>query len=197
MCLGDPRAVGILTPNQAGLTIEKCASTLTSVVSADTPVGALQAALCVFARFFLLALDKLQKHPQFDHLWLMSLRVILLYIKRGHDDVAMEQLAEITTETLRNALSVLVAADILGLPQAAAIDGSPVWWRVTWEIVESFCPGMVDDLVPPPEQPDTVEHVEANDENRATADMDASVEPVKEDTVVESSIPLTNPNLVV
>ena len=109
MCLGDPRAVQIVTPAQAGATIERCASTLTSVVSADTPPGALQAALCVFARFFLLCLDKLIQHPQFDHLWLMSLRVVLLFIKRGHDDASMEQLAEITTETLRNALQVLVA----------------------------------------------------------------------------------------
>jgi hypothetical protein len=158
MCLGDPRAVQILTPAQAGLTIEKCASTLTSVVSADTPAGALQAALCVFARFFLLSLDKLQKHSQFDHLWLMSLRVILLFIKRGHDDASMEQLAEITTETLRNALQVLVASNILGLPPVAAEEGSPVWWKVTWEIVDSFCPGMIDDLVP--ETPSPIGHGE-------------------------------------
>ena len=150
ICLGHPRATQILTPSQAGSTVEKCASALSAVVSVSTPPGALQAALCVFARFFLTCLDKLQQHAQFDHLWLMSLRVILLFIKRGHDDTSMEQLAEITTETLRNALQVLVATGLLQLPSPEAFAAEhpdfPVWWKVTWEIVETFCPGMWDEL---------------------------------------------------
>ena len=147
ICLGHPRATQILTPLQAGSTIEKCASSLSAVVSANTPPGALQAALCVFARFFLTCLDRLQQHPQFDHLWLMSLRVVLLFIKRGHDDPSMEQLAEVTTETLRNALQVLVAGGLLQLPRGeAANPDDPMWWKVTWEIVETFCPGMWTEL---------------------------------------------------
>jgi hypothetical protein len=147
MCLGHPRATQILTPVQAGMTVEKCASALSAVVSANTPPGALQAALCVFARFFLTCLDKLQQHAQFDHHWLMSLRVILLFIKRGHDDPSMEQLAEITTETLRNALQVLIASGLLQLPvDNPPEDVMPVWWKVTWEIVDTFCPGMWDEL---------------------------------------------------
>jgi hypothetical protein len=144
ICLGHPRASQILSPSQVGATIEKCASTLSAVVSAvQTPGGALQAALSVFARFFLACLEKLQKHPQFDHLWLMSLRVILLFIKRGHDEPSLEQLAEITTETLRNALQVLLAANLLQLPVA---ETDVVWWKVTWEIVETFCPGIWTEL---------------------------------------------------
>ena len=93
-------------------------------------------------------MEKLQQHPQFDHLWLMSLRVILLFIKKGHDDVSMEQLAEITTETLRNALQVLVATGSLELPPLSTEAHEPpvVWWKVTWEIVETFCPGMWNEL---------------------------------------------------
>ena len=148
ICLGDPRAVQILSPAQAGATVEKCASALSAVVSANTPPGTLQAALSVFARFFLTCMEKLQQHPQFDHLWLMSLRVILLFIKKGHDDVSMEQLAEITTETLRNALQVLVATGSLELPPLSTEAHEPpvVWWKVTWEIVETFCPGMWNEL---------------------------------------------------
>lgn len=153
ICLGHPKAPHILSPLQAGVTVEKCASTLSAVVSAlITPGGALQAALSVFARFFLTCLDKLNKHPQFDHLWLMSLRVILLFIKRGHEDPSLEQLAEVTTETLRNALQVLLASSLLELPpvedtDASATESSPViWWKVTWEIVETFCPGLWTEL---------------------------------------------------
>jgi hypothetical protein len=147
ICLGDPRVYQILSPSQAGSTVERCASALSAVVSANTPGGALQAALCVFARFFLSCLDMLQRHPQFDHLWLMSLRVVLLFIKRGHDDPGMEQLAEITTETLRNALQVLVATELLQLPPVEGREDAPVvWWKVTWEIVETFCPGMWAEL---------------------------------------------------
>ena len=149
ICLGDPRAHQILNPLQAGATVEKSASALSAVVSANTPPGALEAALCVFARFFLSCLESLQQHPQFDHLWLMSLRVVLLFIKRGHDDPSMEQLAEITTETLRNALQVLVATNLLQLPpvqNGSAEDAPIVWWKVTWEIVETFCPGMWTEL---------------------------------------------------
>lgn len=149
ICLGHPTAHQILSPTQAGTTIEKCASTLSAVVSAYTPGNALQAALSVFTRFFLTCLDKLQKHPQFDHLWLMSLRVILLFIKRGHDDPSLEQLAEITTETLRNALQVLVATSLLQLPplpSAESCEPPVVWWKVTWEIVETFCPGIWTEL---------------------------------------------------
>jgi hypothetical protein len=62
----------------------------------------------------------------------------------------MEQLAEITTETLRNALQVLVATGLLQLPSPEAFAAEhpdfPVWWKVTWEIVETFCPGMWDEL---------------------------------------------------
>ena len=148
ICLGDPRGHQILSPVQAGLTVERAASALSAIVSANTPGGALQAALCVFVRFFLSCLEKLQQHPQFDHLWLMSLRVILLFIKRGHDDTAMEQLAEITTETLRNALQVLVASGLLQLPAQQAEEAPHVWWKVTWEIVETFCPGMWSELTP-------------------------------------------------
>ena len=148
ICLGDPRAHQMLNPLQSGATVEKSASALSAVVSANTPPGALQAALCVFARFFLSCLDNLQQHPQFDHLWLMSLRVVLLFIKRGHDDPAMEQLAEVTTETLRNALQVLVATNLLQLPplNGPADEAPVVWWKVTWEIVETFCPGMWKEL---------------------------------------------------
>ena len=73
----------------------------------------------------------------------MSLRVILLFIKRGHDEPSLEQLAEITTETLRNALQVLLAANLLQLPVA---ETDVVWWKVTWEIVETFCPGIWTEL---------------------------------------------------
>ena len=142
MCLGDPRAYQILTPAQAGTTVEKCASALSGIVAASTPPGALQAALSVFARFFLTCLDKLQMHPQFDHLWLMSLRVILLFIKRGHD--GLDQLAEVTTETLRNMLQVLLTVGLIKFPNENP-EGI-VWWKVTWEIVETFCPGMIDSL---------------------------------------------------
>jgi len=200
MCLGDPRAVQILTPAQAGSTIEKCASTLTSVVSADTPAGALQAALCVFARFFLLCLDKLQKHGQFDHLWLMSLRVILLFIKRGHDDPSMEQLAEITTETLRNALQVLVAAQILGAPGITedthdSSGNNPVWWKVTWDIVESFCPGMTEDLLGGPDQPsvEAAPQQESAGESENTQPEELVAPAVKS----ELTSPVADPNLVV
>ena len=166
MCLGDPRAAQILSPAQVGSTVEKCASALSAVVAVNTPPGALQAALSVFARFFLSCLDKLQQHPQFDHLWLMSLRVILLFIKRGHDDPSMEQLAEVTTETLRNALQVLLAGGLLEFPNVGPPDdcedtkndASPVWWKVTWEIVETFCPGMIQELrgvlTPPEDAPE-------------------------------------------
>jgi hypothetical protein len=69
---------------------------------------------------------------------------VLLFIKKGHDDVAMEQLAEITTETLRNALQVLVAGGLLQLPKEGSDHTAVpvVWWKVTWEIVDTFCPGM-------------------------------------------------------
>ena len=178
ICLGDPRAHQILNPVQAGSTVEKSASALSAVVSANTPPGALQAALCVFARFFLSCLDQLQKHPQFDHLWLMSLRVVLLFIKRGHDDPSMEQLAEITTETLRNALQVLVASGLLELPPTGgSTEEAPVvWWKVTWEIVETFCPGMWSELTPlESPEPGTVVPPDSDEDLTSTPESPRSV----------------------
>ena len=191
MCLGDPRAYRILTPVQAGVTVEKCASALSGIVSANTPPGALQAALSVFVRFFLTCLEKLQIHPQFDHLWLMSLRVILLFIKRGHDEPGMEQLGEVVTETLRNTLQVLLASNLLEFPNSQR-ENPPVWWKVTWEIVETFCPGMIDELVPLSESPEPRDTAEAFVLADST-DTPAEALTDSRDTPTEAPVPADTP----
>jgi hypothetical protein len=194
MCLGDPRAVQALTTAEAASTIERTANALSAIVSADTPPGALQTALSVYMRFFLLSLDRLQNHDQFEHLWLGSLRIILLFIKRGNDDAEMEQLAEIAIETMRNALQVLLASNLLKFEDENT--ESPAWWKVTWESVETFCPGMLAELGFKPEEADAVQPVvEVAPQAAEIKSDDLPIAPESENQPIEDSHPEPAPEI--
>merc|ERR1719214_375222 len=71
----------------------------------------------------------------------------MLFIKQG-TDVHDAELEEIGTETLKNLLCILINAKLIGFVPAKEEPTTevPVWWRMTWESIELFCPGFGKDF---------------------------------------------------
>eukprot|EP00913_Durusdinium_trenchii_P025591 g24019.t1 len=88
-------------------------SVLTGPITSQTPLKVVREAVSLVSKFFLQNLQTLQRHDCFGQLWLMVLRLMLQFIKRGSDDQDCE-LEEVATETLKNLLGVLVSTKILG-----------------------------------------------------------------------------------
>mmetsp|Transcript_83385 Transcript_83385/g.223070 ORF Transcript_83385/g.223070 Transcript_83385/m.223070 type:complete len:1655 (+) Transcript_83385:37-5001(+) len=135
--------------------LEKLVSAITHMVSPATPPQVIQALVGLLSKFFLQNLPLLQKHPQFDQIWLMVLRLLLLFVKQG-TDASCEELSEVATESLKNVICVLLNAGLLqyvppGAGQRGGAQGLPpgvlMWWKVTWESIEGFCPGLGEELM--------------------------------------------------
>jgi len=108
--------------------------------------------VALVAKFFLQNLPTLQRHECFGQLWLMVLRLMLLFIKRGSDDRDAE-LEEIATEALKNLLCVLLGTKLLGFvaPKEEAAGAGPpgevkIWWQMTWDCIEVFLPGFGEEF---------------------------------------------------
>merc|ERR1719387_385783 len=95
-------------PQWARVVLEKLVSVLDGVVS-KMPGPTLRAAVAIVSKFFLQNLTVLQRHERFDQLWLMVLRLLMLFIKQGTDSKDAE-VEEIATETLKNILCILINA---------------------------------------------------------------------------------------
>eukprot|EP00927_Polykrikos_kofoidii_P038382 TRINITY_DN32726_c0_g1_i1.p1 TRINITY_DN32726_c0_g1~~TRINITY_DN32726_c0_g1_i1.p1 ORF type:complete len:1891 (-),score=425.18 TRINITY_DN32726_c0_g1_i1:280-5952(-) len=141
-------------PHLARLTLEKLASVLTGAASSGTPTPVLREAVPLVAKFFLQNLHSLQGQDHFSQLWLMVLRLMCSFIKRGTDDRDAE-LEEIATETLKNLLCVLLSTKVLGFLPAKGTSGAaapnqyedpPVWWQMTWNCIEIFLPGFGEEF---------------------------------------------------
>jgi len=139
-------------PYWARLVLEKLVSMLTGSVSSGAPLSVVRDAVSLVAKFFLQNLHTLQRHECFGQLWLMVLRLMLLFEKRGRDDRDAE-LEEIAAETLKNLLSVLLSTRILGFvtpkgstPAPLEDAGAPVWWQMTWDCIEVFLPGFGEEF---------------------------------------------------
>jgi len=139
-------------PHWARLVIEKLVSTLTNGVNSGAPLAVVREAVALVAKFFLQNLHTLQRHQQFGQLWLMVLRLMLLFEKRGKDDRDAE-LEEIARETLKNLLQVLLSMKVLGFvakkgsgSAAEPTGDTPVWWQMTWDCIEVFLPGFGDEF---------------------------------------------------
>mmetsp|Transcript_35762 Transcript_35762/g.80384 ORF Transcript_35762/g.80384 Transcript_35762/m.80384 type:complete len:1658 (+) Transcript_35762:107-5080(+) len=135
--------------------LEKLVSAITHMVSPTTPPQVIQALVGLLSKFFLQNLPLLQKNPQFDQIWLMVLRLLLLFVKQG-TDASCEELSEVATESLKNVICVLLNAGLLQyVPPGAGKRGSAqalpagvlMWWKVTWESIEGFCPGLGEELM--------------------------------------------------
>jgi hypothetical protein len=137
-----------LTSTQAVLILEKAVSVLSAVVVLPSISSSfVQSLVSIFNRFFLSVLDLLVAHPHFDQLWLMVLRSVLLAVKRGSDAQVDDGLYDVVTENLKNTLQLLVQANVIDFPATATTPTSePVWWKVTWDSVAMFCPGLVDEI---------------------------------------------------
>jgi len=139
-------------PYWARATLEKLVSVLTTAASAGAPIPCLREAVGLVAKFFLQNLQVLQRHECFSQLWLMVLRLMLLFIKRGSE--GHDELEEIATETLKNLLCVLLNTKVLGFvsPKGGAKDSPthssdvPVWWQMTWDCIEVFLPGFGEEF---------------------------------------------------
>lgn len=136
-----PLGLGATNPDGARLILEKLVSVLTTT-SSGVSLSVVRESVPLVAKFFLQNLLVLQKQEGFGQLWLMTLRLMLTFIKRGSDDRDVE-LEEIATETLKNILHVLLTAKLLGFanPRPAQDNGVPVWWQMTWDCIEVFMPG--------------------------------------------------------
>jgi hypothetical protein len=146
--MANPSVTPLLNSEQAAVCIERSVGALSSIVVVHaTPAASVQAAMSVFTRFFLAALDLLVAHPDFDKRWLSSLRVIILAAKRDQDEGGSSSLFEVMSEMLKNTLQLLVSAKVIRLlPLPPDADPAPVWWKMTWESVSLFCPGLVDEI---------------------------------------------------
>jgi len=140
-------ASGPYGPFWARSVLEKLVSVLTGPVTAGAPLPLLRDAVSLVSKFFLQNLQTMQRHDCFGQLWLMVLRLMLQFIKRGSDDRDSE-LEVIATETLKNLLSVLVSSKVLGFvqPKAPSVEGQPVWWQMTWDCIEVFIPGFGEEF---------------------------------------------------
>eukprot|EP00435_Cladocopium_sp_Y103_P059122 s9_g21.t1 len=138
-------AAGAHGPFWARSVLEKLVSVLTGPITSQTPLKVVREAVTLVSKFFLQNLQTLQRHDCFGQLWLMVLRLMLQFIKRGSDDHDAE-LEEVATETLRNLLGVLVSTNILGFVSKAADSTPPVWWQMTWDCIEVFIPGFGEDF---------------------------------------------------
>jgi len=153
--------------------LEKLVTVLTGIVSSGAPLSVVHSAVSLVSKFFLQNLQALQrqpKHESFGQLWLMVLRLMLLFIKRGTDDRDTE-LEEIATETLKNLLGVLMSTGLLAYVTPRSTSSSaddlasqgeiPVWWQMTWDCIEVFMPGfgaefsdaLISDGLSPPSPP--------------------------------------------
>ncbi|CAE7228164.1 GBF1, partial [Symbiodinium natans] len=143
-------AAGNHGPFWARSVLEKLVSVLTGPVTSGAPLTVVREAVSLVSKFFLQNLQTLQRHESFGQLWLMVLRLMLQFIKRGSDDRDAE-LEEVSTETLKNLLGVLVSTNVLGFvsPKAAQPNDTasrPVWWQMTWDCIEVFIPGFGEDF---------------------------------------------------
>ena len=120
--------------------IEKLTAFLTSCCGSHAPSHLLNLALSIASKFFLTNLRQVQNQPRFDQSWLMVLRLILLLHKQGRD-TRDEVLAELSLETLKNVIRVLLSTGLL-------VSGSsgPTWCRVTWGNIENLVPGFRAEL---------------------------------------------------
>jgi len=150
------------------LVLEKLVSSLTGAFASGAPLSIVREAVSLVAKFFLQNLHTLQRHECFGQMWLMVLRLMLLFIKRGTDDRDTE-LEEIATETLKNLLCVLLSTRTLGYVaprdrQGAGQEEVPteggevkIWWQMTWDCIEVFLPGFGEEfaksMLPDDEQP--------------------------------------------
>lgn len=132
--------------------LEKLVTALTSAASSGAPIPVLREAVPLVAKFFLLNLSLLRRHEHFSQLWLMVLRLMTLFIKRGTDDRDVE-LEEEATESLKNLLGVLLNTRILGFVSGGGKDAGqvesgqvPVWWQMTWNCIEVFLPGFSEEF---------------------------------------------------
>ncbi|OLP84330.1 Rhomboid-like protease 3 [Symbiodinium microadriaticum] len=137
-------------PFWARSVLEKLVSVLTGPVTSGAPLTVVREAVSLVSKFFLQNLQTLQRHESFGQLWLMVLRLMLQFIKRGSDDRDAE-LEEVSTENLKNLLGVLVSTSVLGFvsPKAAQPSDAaarPVWWQMTWDCIEVFIPGFGEDF---------------------------------------------------
>jgi len=143
-------AAGNHGPFWARSVLEKLVSVLTGPVTSGAPLTVVREAVSLVSKFFLQNLQTLQRHESFGQLWLMVLRLMLQFIKRGSDDRDAE-LEEVSTENLKNLLGVLVSTSVLGFvsPKAAQPSDAaarPVWWQMTWDCIEVFIPGFGEDF---------------------------------------------------
>jgi len=137
----------------ATVTLEKLVTVLTGAASSNAPMAAMREAVSLVSKFFLQNLPALQKHERFSQLWLMVLNLMLLFVTKGRDNQNTE-LEEIGHETLKNLLSVLLDAKVLGFvcpknatsgPQEPPPD-VPVWWQMSWDSIEIFLPGFGEEF---------------------------------------------------
>ncbi|CAD7926191.1 unnamed protein product [Amoebophrya sp. A120] len=144
----------LYTPYVGIQVVEKLVAFLTSCATQQAaPKNLSTLALNIASKFFLLNLKHLQHQPRFDQAWLMVLRLILVLHKQGRD-TRDEVLAELTLETLKNVIRVLLEGELLmftttppgsgqegGTSSKSGGNNEQVWWRVTWENIENLCPG--------------------------------------------------------
>lgn len=125
--------------------MEKLVACLTACCNRDSPKGVLTLALSISTKFFLSNIKQIENQARFDQAWLMVLRLILLLHRqgRGGGSGGDEVLAELSLESLKNALRVMVADNLIEFRAGA---DSPMWWRVSWENIENVCPGFREAL---------------------------------------------------
>eukprot|EP00392_Amoebophrya_sp_AT5.2_P000978 g980.t1 len=93
--------------------VEKLVAFYERTIAMAAPKNLLTLALSIASKFFLVNLKSLQNQPRFDQAWLMVLRLILVLHKQGRD-AGDEVLAELTLETLKNVIRVLLESGLLG-----------------------------------------------------------------------------------
>eukprot|EP00931_Biecheleriopsis_adriatica_P059142 TRINITY_DN35341_c0_g1_i1.p1 TRINITY_DN35341_c0_g1~~TRINITY_DN35341_c0_g1_i1.p1 ORF type:complete len:1704 (-),score=334.25 TRINITY_DN35341_c0_g1_i1:44-5104(-) len=148
-------ASGLHGPFWSRSVLEKLVTVLTGPVTSGAPLPVVREAVTLVSKFFLQNLQCLQRHECFGQLWLMVVRLMLQFVKRGSDERDTE-LEEVATETLKNQLSVLVSTQVLGFVQPKAVKvqkvptsedpSQPVWWQMTWDCIELFIPGFCEEF---------------------------------------------------
>eukprot|EP00929_Paragymnodinium_shiwhaense_P086749 TRINITY_DN47198_c0_g1_i2.p1 TRINITY_DN47198_c0_g1~~TRINITY_DN47198_c0_g1_i2.p1 ORF type:complete len:1955 (+),score=517.24 TRINITY_DN47198_c0_g1_i2:173-6037(+) len=157
-------------PHAARQTLEKLVSVLTNGAATgaarqsapSAPTSVLREAVPLVAKFFLQNLTTLQRNcntpdvpvkpdespnEHFRQIWLMVLRLMCSFVKRGQDDLDAE-LEEIATETLKNLLQVLLSTKALGfVPQGQTpSEDVHVWWQMTWNFLKISLPGFCENF---------------------------------------------------